>query len=108
MCICDIGQSILAIVTLAAPHQQAPANVHAPLHAFYSRLQRAAAAGTSLGPADGKAAGSGKAKVPLLSVAGGRALARYILSSLQLCLYNSNNIQCYTARLGLGIRFSGL
>lgn len=68
----DIGQSILAIVTLAAPHQQAPANVHAPLHAFYSRLQRAAAVGTSLGAADGKEAGSGKANVPLLSVAGGR------------------------------------
>ena len=69
---CDIGQSILAIVTLAVPHQQAPANVHGPLHAFYSRLQRAAAIGTSLGPADGTAAGSGKANVPLLSVAGGR------------------------------------
>ncbi|DBA69939.1 TPA: GPI inositol deacylase [Trebouxia sp. C0005] len=64
-------QSILAIVTLAAPHQQAPANVHAPLHAFYSRLQRAAAVGASLGAADRKDAGFGKANVPLLSVAGG-------------------------------------
>ncbi|KAL0021017.1 hypothetical protein WJX77_007158 [Trebouxia sp. C0004] len=64
----ESGQSILAIITLAAPHQQAPANVHAPLHAFYSRLQRAAAVGTSPGAAE---AGFGKANVPLLSVAGG-------------------------------------
>ena len=74
----NAGQSILAIITLAAPHQQAPANVHAPLHAFYSGLQKAAAVGSS---SRGKAGDeTSRATVPLLSIAGGK-----LLSDITLC-----------------------
>lgn len=76
----DAGQSILAIITLAAPHQQAPANVHAPLHAFYSGLQKAAAVGKSFG---GKAGDeTSRATVPLLSIAGGKLLPNTTLCTM--------------------------
>ena len=65
------GDSILAIITLAAPHQQAPANVHAPLHAFYHKLQQAARSGGSQSAAVTNSKNSSTDPVPLLSIAGG-------------------------------------
>ncbi|KAL3145120.1 GPI inositol-deacylase, variant 2 [Trebouxia sp. C0009 RCD-2024] len=65
------GDSILAIVTLAAPQQQAPASVHAPLHAFYHKLQRAAQVSDSLAVAADISTNSSIGLPPLLSIAGG-------------------------------------
>ena len=77
LCVGNAGQSMLAIITLAAPHQQAPANVHAPLHAFYSGLQKAAAVGSSYGLKAGDE--TSRATVPLLSIAGGKMLSNTTL-----------------------------
>ena len=68
---CTTGDSILAIVTLAAPQQQAPANVHAPLHVFYHKLQRAAQLPSFLTTAADNSTNGSIGLMPLLSIAGG-------------------------------------
>lgn len=67
----DSGGSILAIVTLAAPHQQPPVNIQASLHAFYTRLQRSATGNDSSGKAMMDVTARSKLRIPLLSIAGG-------------------------------------
>ena len=63
--------SVLAIITLATPHQQAPANVHQPLHAFYHNLQKAAGAAQQVLPYVDETQPHDWPRVPLLSIAGG-------------------------------------
>ena len=70
------GDSILAIVTLAAPQQQAPANVHAALHAFYYSLQRAAQLPNILAMAADNSTNGSTGLMPLLSIAGGECSSR--------------------------------
>lgn len=65
------GGSILAIVTLAAPHQQPPVNIQASLHTFYSRLQRSATQTGSAGKNTKESTTPSKLGIPLLSIAGG-------------------------------------
>lgn len=70
---CASGGSILAIITLAAPHQQPPVNVQASLHAFYSRLQNSALSRGHQTKAEKHLLTQSSVSTPLLSVAGGVA-----------------------------------